>query len=107
MNGPETTSEKAKEALAGQIEELIASGFEREAIDAYLEAGISDDLKDFEEAYSGKFDSDKEFAQDMAEQVGDIPKDLHWPYTCIDWEWAGRELMYDYTEQNGYYFRNL
>ena len=27
--------------------------------------------------------------------------------TCIDWEFASRELMYDYFEVDGYYFRNL
>lgn len=43
----------------------------------------------------------------MAEQLGDVPKDNHWPLYCIDWEWAARELMMDYAEQDGYYFRNL
>jgi antirestriction protein len=60
-----------------------------------------------EEAYSGDFDSDEDFAQDMAEQLGSIQKDIAWPYTCIDWEKAGQELMYDYFEVDGHYFRNL
>lgn len=64
-------------------------------------------LEDIAEAYSGHFDSDEDFAQDMAEQLGDIKKDVQWPYTCIDWEKAARELMYDYREEDGHYFRNL
>jgi antirestriction protein len=59
-----------------------------------------------EEAYAGEFDSDEDFAQDMAEQVGAIDKDAKWPQTCIDWEQASKELMWDYFEQDGYYFRN-
>jgi hypothetical protein len=43
----------------------------------------------------------------MAEQLGSIQKDIAWPYTCIDWEKAGQELMYDYFEVDGHYFRNL
>lgn len=60
-----------------------------------------------EEAYSGNFKDDKEFAQDMAEQTGAIDKNAQWPMSCIDWEQAAKELMYDYSEDSGYYFRNL
>ena len=74
---------------------------------AYLDDMGASDFSNFDEAYSGQFQSDEDFAMDMAEQVGDVPKDLHWPFTCIDWEKAGSELMYDYTEINGHYFRNL
>jgi antirestriction protein len=59
-----------------------------------------------EEAYSGEFASDAEFAEDMAEQSGYL-NDKQWPFYCIDWVWAGRELMNDYSEQDGFYFRNL
>ena len=59
-----------------------------------------------EDAYSGKYDSDEAFAEDMAEQCGDLERSPNWPYTCIDWTWAARELMYDYIEENGHYFRN-
>lgn len=60
-----------------------------------------------EEAYAGEFKDDEEFAEDMAEQIGAITDDVQWPYTCIDWKYASRELMYDYFEMDGYYFRNL
>jgi hypothetical protein len=60
-----------------------------------------------EETYAGQYNSDEEFAEDMADQLGYINNDVSWPYTCIDWEQAARELMYDYFESNGYYFRNV
>jgi hypothetical protein len=60
----------------------------------------------FEEAYQGRWPSDEDFAYDQAEQC-DMLRKVEWPYTCIDWEHAARELMYDYFESGGYYFRNL
>lgn len=77
-------------------------------LDVY-EAAHEADIQfcDVEEAYSGEFDSDEAFAEDLAEQVGAIDKNASWPQTCIDWEQAAKELMYDYSEANGHYFRNL
>ena len=64
-------------------------------------------FSDIDEAYSGEFDSDEDFAENMAEDLGYINKGIQWPYTCIDWEHAARELMYDYSSSNNHYFRNL
>lgn len=60
-----------------------------------------------EEAYQGEYKNDEEFAQELAEELGSIQKEQQWPYTCIDWEYAAKELMYDYSEDSGFYFRNL
>jgi antirestriction protein len=62
--------------------------------------------EDVEEAFAGEYSSDEAFAQDLAEQTGFDQPDA-WPYNCIDWEYAAKEIMYDYFEVNGYYFRNL
>ena len=67
-------------------------------------------LEAFYEAYCGQWDNDVDFAQNMAEEGGKIAHEMEnqvWPFTCIDWEYAARELMYDYWESNGYYFRSL
>jgi len=61
---------------------------------------------DIEEAYSGEFSSDEDFAQDLLESCGDIPKNLP-VYIHIDWEATARDIMMDYGEANGHYFRNL
>ena len=39
----------------------------------------------------------EDYAQELADDLGAIPKDARWPLTCIDWEQAARELRYDYT----------
>jgi antirestriction protein len=59
-----------------------------------------------EESYIGQFDSDEDFAEDMAEQTG-VEISNSWPNNCIDWERAARDLMYDYYESNGHYFRAI
>lgn len=60
-----------------------------------------------QDAYAGTYESDIEFAEELADELGFINKDAGWPYTCIDWAMAARELMWDYFEQDGHYFRNL
>jgi len=37
------------------------------------------------------------YAQDLAEDIGAIKRDLNWPYDCIDWEKAADQLKQDYT----------
>lgn len=80
---------------------------DREMWAAYIDNIGDSSFEDAQEAYSGTFDSDEDFAQDMAEQTGCMDRKTTWPQTCIDWEHAARELMYDYFESNGMYFRNM
>lgn len=42
----------------------------------------------------------RDYAQELAEDRGMIPKNLSWPYTCIDWEQAASELEVDYSGVN-------
>jgi len=41
-----------------------------------------------------------EYAQELAEDIGAVNRDMRWPYTCIDWEKAASELQQDYTSVN-------
>lgn len=60
------------------------------------------------EAYAGEFNSDEEFAQTLADDLGLVPSDLSWPCDCISWPDAARELMRsDYCTEDGWYFRNM
>ena len=45
----------------------------------------------------------EDYAEEMAEDIGAIPKDAAWPACHIDWEAAARALQIDYTsgEYNG------
>jgi antirestriction protein len=87
--------------------------YDNEVIEAFADLGNYDinDVDTFfdtlEESYQGKHESDEAFAQEIAEELGFIDNNVSWPYTCIDWEYAARELMYDYYESNGHYFRAL
>ena len=78
---------------------------DQEIVDAAIYCGVG--LDDIDDAYSGEFDSDEDFAREQADQMGAMNVTDNWPYNCIDWEFAAKELMYDYSEHNGHYFRNL
>lgn len=82
---------------------------EREIMLAYYEVTDAFDFEETQEAYAGYYRSGAEFAQELCEEVGYIPKDLPaWIASHIDWQavWDA-ELHYDYFEQDGHYFRNL
>lgn len=103
----ENENKTADELLLEQMHEYDIDENNLDACRAYLEAISADDLSDFNESYQGEYNSNEEFAQNMAEELGAINDVIQWPYTCIDWEHASRELMMDYTEQDGFYFRDI
>lgn len=95
--------------VSKQAEEMSKeNSLEPEVNQAYIDNVGTEYAKaeEAEEAYSGDFDSDEDFAMNMAEQTG-FEEPSAWPYNCIDWERAARDLMYDYFEVDGHYFRNL
>jgi antirestriction protein len=101
------TYSQAKECINewGRTEfENILEQYDEKALEACFELGIA--ISDFQEAYQGKYSDDEDFAQKMAEELGSFDKNASWPNNCIDWEYAAKELMYDYAEEFGYYFRN-
>jgi antirestriction protein len=58
------------------------------------------------EAFAGEADSEEDFAQQLAEDIGAIPADAQWPNNCIDWEQAARDLFMDgYSLHEGLVFR--
>jgi hypothetical protein len=77
--------------------------YDWEVISAGIEADI--DIDNIAEAYAGAYRDDEDFAEETADSLGYINKDVSWPYNCIDWEQAANELMQDYREANGHYFR--
>ena len=96
----------AEEIIATFIEENDLENQE-DAVRAYATLVGADFLESFQEAYQGEFNSDEDFARSIAADLGAIDKNASWPNNCIDWEKAAKELMYDYAEEGGYYFRNL
>ncbi len=83
---------------------IDASCYDEEIFEAAKECGI--ELENVDEAYNGEYRDDEEFAQQLLEDIGSIPADFP-VYIHIDWEHTAREIMMDYLEDNGYYFRCL
>lgn len=81
------------------------SSYDLDVFEAAHECDV--DLNDIDEAYSGVFKDNEDFAYNTAEQLSAIDKNASWPNKCIDWKHAAKELMLDYSESNGHYFRNL
>lgn len=88
---------------------------DRKLIEMYADAmGYSIDeisLSDAQDAFNGTADSEADFAEQIAEECGEIPKDMP-SWIVIDWEASWNcNLRYDYntaTDQDGtiYFFRN-
>jgi antirestriction protein len=91
-----------KEVDKDTLRELIEQ-FGEDIVRQYYEEGY--DLNSMQEAYQGQYDNDEDFAQQMAEDLGLIHENAGWPSYCIDWEQASSELMMDYFEIDGHYFR--
>jgi antirestriction protein len=85
------------------IDVVNASYLDVDVFKAGSDLGI--DYNNIEDAYSGEFDSDEDFAFEMADACG-FEESSTWPQNCIDWERAARDLMYDYCESDGHYFSN-
>lgn len=53
----------------------------------------------------------EEYAQELAEDIGAIDRNMNWPATHIDWETAARDLQIDYTsveiDGNEYWYRQV
>ena len=79
------------------------SHLDAEVFASAAELGINYDM--VEELYQGQYDSDEDFAYQQADDMGLVPDGNDWPTSYIDWERAARDLMMDYGESGGYYFR--
>ena len=77
---------------------LFRSGFYSDNIEELIEKA--------EESYQGEYDSDEDFTEELLTETGSVPNDLP-SYVYIDWERTSRDIMYDYSASNGYYFANL
>lgn len=88
---------------------LKLSDDEQAIMIAYAEATDTFDWQEASDAFVGRYDNGADFAKSLCEELGCIPRDFpDWIAYHIDWQavWD-RELHYDYTEQDGMYFRNV
>jgi antirestriction protein len=94
--------------LLDRLNELEASEAD-EALDADETAELTmlRDLRDETEGYADDswrdgvfFVADwafKDYAIELADEMGAIPKEYSWPASYIDWDAAARDLRMDYT----------
>lgn len=86
--------------LAEVIGELEEANLPVEAFAAWLQGEAnSGAVSDFGDVFQGIYDSERDFAQQVADDIGALEDDVAWPHDCIDWERATRELMYDYGSE--------
>ena len=78
----------------------------REVVEAFLENFDISDVSSLEDYYQGQYNSGAEFAQMIAEDCGDIGRNMA-GWIEIDWEASWNNLSYDYVEcGNGHIFGN-
>ena len=83
----------------------LIDDYSEEAVLAFLEDEDISCLSNFSEAYMGEWESGAEFAQNIAEDCCEIPREMA-SWIEIDWKASWENLEYDYTMTNGFVFRN-
>jgi hypothetical protein len=84
--------------LSDEVEEDLATDDEKRELETLL------DLHEWAEGYCDWLHGAtlvrdtyfKEYAQELAEDVGAIDTEHGWPAYCIDWDRAARDLQMDY-----------
>ena len=80
--------------------------YEEEVVEDFVEIFGVCSISSLSDAYQGKWDSGAEFAQNLAEDCGEVPRDMP-SWIEIDWEASWDNLSYDYTEgENGHFFNS-
>lgn len=96
------TDEQLEMFDTDQLDTIDESHLDIEVFEAGIDAGV--DFESIEEAYEGKFSSDEDFAWEYVNNTCDmsgIPSVI-----CIDWERTARDLLMDYSDSDGHYFRS-
>lgn len=78
------------------------NSYEIEVFQAAYECDIP--FEDIDEMYQGQWDDDETFVMRLLEDTGMIPSDLP-NFIYIDWERTAENVMDDYVEHRGHYFR--
>jgi len=103
----ETTTNRYEEIA--EEKDLNADAFEAFCDNQHIsEDDAEDAVSDFEDAYIGEFSNEAEFAENYADEQGDLNSIPNYVLGSIDWQevWDGT-LRHDFYEVNGHYFRNI
>ena len=77
-----------------------------DVVSAFLNVFDIESVSSCRDAYQGCFDSGAEFAQNLAEDCGDVPRNMS-SWIEIDWKASWDNLSFDYFEsEDGHIFSN-
>ena len=68
-------------------------------VEAFLDNFDIADISSCRDAYMGRYENGAEFAQQLAEDCCEVPRDMS-SWIEIDWEASWENLTYDYVESN-------
>ena len=68
-------------------------------VESFLDVFDIDSISSCRDAYMGCYESGAEFAQNLAEDCGDVPRGMS-SWIEIDWKASWDNLDYDYVESN-------
>ena len=93
--------EYGKSQFVDYIEEYIQAVDEHgeEVVESFLEIFDIDSIGSLSESYQGQYDSGAEFAEQLAQDCCEVPRDMS-GWIEIDWKASWDNLDYDYTEGN-------
>ena len=74
--------------------------YNEEVVESFLEIFDIDSIGNLSESYQGQYDSGAEFAEQLAQDCCDVPRDMS-GWIEIDWKASWDNLDYDYTEGSG------
>lgn len=97
----DTLEDEISEEYQEEYQKLCDS-YGKDAVDAFLELYDESDLKSFEEAYYGRYDSESDFAEQFTTDVYgfDVPS-----FVVVDWDATWNSgLCYDYDFEDGFVF---
>ena len=94
--------EHGKSKFVDYIEEYLQAidEYNEEVVESFLEIFSIEDICNLSESYQGQYDSGAEFAEELARDCCDIPRDMS-SWIEIDWKASWDNLDYDYTEGSG------
>ena len=98
--------EHGKSYFESYIEDYLQAidEYDEEVVEDFVEIFGVCSISSLSDAYQGKWDSGAEFAQNLAEDCGEVPTNMS-SWIEIDWKASWDNLSYDYTEgANGHFF---
>ena len=70
-----------------------------DVVEAFLDNFDIDSVSNCRDAYMGRYENGAEFAQNIAEDCGEVPRNMP-SWIEIDWQASWDNLTYDYVESN-------